>query len=215
MSKKTSRSKKIIWSIIAVLLLLAAGLFFTVMEFKPITTVSPETEQRDSLSLLVNGMKISSAMRKAAKDTKTTTFKINIPQDSLNSLLNMATRTWEASKKPQDPLFYAQADNGIMTVKFSQKTFAGYLNAQIACAPVIKDQSLQISIKQSKLGKLPLPNMAVQKAVDQALEKYSANQRYKLVMQAVVSAEFQTDGSLTIVFDKVNAALAMMTLLNS
>ncbi|MBE6367347.1 MAG: hypothetical protein E7052_05490 [Lentisphaerae bacterium] len=214
MSKKTSRSKKIIWSIIAVLLL-TAGLYFSVVEFKPITTVSPETEHRDGLSLLVNSIKISSAMRKAAKDANTTTFKINIPQDSLNSLLNMATRTWEASKKPQDPLFYAQADNGIMTVKFSQKTFAGYLNAQIACAPVIKDQSLQISIKQSKLGKLPLPNMAVQKAVDQALEKYSADQRYKLVMQAVVSAEFQTDGSLTIVFDKVHAALAMMTLLNS
>ena len=166
-----------------------------IVELRPVKSVPAWGGPEESLALATITTKIFTATKQRNNEF----CRINFSKSEVNALLTMLLRIYANEKKPADPPVYAIWSNGFSDTACTIK-FAGiYLNFYLAITPSYSNGKLYLQVTGSRLGKLPLPDSMIEKALNDELHKQiGKDRRLQHALSLLHSLQAEKNGEIQI-----------------
>ncbi len=173
-----------------------------IVELRPVKSVSSWGGPEESLALAT----ITTKVFTAANQRNSGLCRIIFTKSEVNALLTMLLRMYANEKKTTDPPVYAEWLDGFSDTSCSVK-FAGiYLNFYLAITPSYNNGKLYLRAANCRLGKLPLPDGMVEKALNDELNKLiSKDRRLQNALLLLHSFRAEKSGEVQIEFLRKNS----------
>ena len=205
-SGKRTAIQATVFAITCVLLILV----LTVVEFRPVKSVSAWGGAEESLALST----IAAKFFAAANQRKKTPCIITFSPAEVHALLNILQRIYANEKKPGDPSFYAVWNKGFSDTACSFKFAGVYWNFYLQITPSYSNGKLHLQIRSCRLGNLPLPAGTVEKTVNDELQRrISKNRKLQYALQQFLSLQAKENGELQIEILRKNTGNMLKLLL--
>ncbi len=210
-NKRNTALQAVIFFVICVM----AVLFLTIVQYRPVNSVPAWPDASESIAMASCAGKIFAVVnqqRKSRNGNETTSITFN--SGEVNAMLAVGLRAYANKKKEPDPQIYAKWDNGKCQAGCSIKFAGMYLNFYARLTPSIDRGKLYIQVTQSRLGKLPLPDKAVEKALNEELNEHIAKDRkLRNALEMITSLQSADNGDLRIEFLRRNSSKMIRSLL--
>ena len=200
--KKHTALQATIFAAITIVLVL----ILLVVELRPVRSFPSWGGTGESFALATISAKVFAAMNGSGRSADEYCTMIFSP-DEVNAMLAMILRVYANEKKPGDPPLYAKWNKGGWSDTECSIKFAGiYFNFYLQTAPSISKGKLFIAVSKCRLGKLPLPADAVEKALNNRLQQ-EINKDYRLQksLSLIHSLQAEKNGELRIEVPRKNS----------